>query len=80
MPKAPACLRCGLSVFQELKDVVHQRQLFPKLGRLIAQGILQAEHGKMRLDAPGTQPTHTTWWVYRDVNRASLFTIVMEAG
>jgi hypothetical protein len=79
LPKAPPCLRCGLSVFQELGDAIHQRRLLPKLGRLIARGEVFAQHGKIKL-ATGKQPTHTTWWAYRDVNRASLFSIVPEEG
>ena len=77
--KAPACLRCGLSVFREIRDAVHQRQLIPKLGNLIAQARLQAEHGKTKL-TEGKQPTHTTWWTYEGVHRASLFSVLGEEG
>jgi len=79
LPKAPACLRCGLSVFREIREAVHQRQLIPKLGSLIAQAQLQAEHGKTKL-TEGKQPTHTTWWAYEGINRASLFSVVREEG
>ena len=77
--KAPPCLRCGLSVFRELQDAFHQRQLFPKLGKLIAKAALQAAHGKTKL-TEGRQPTHTTWWPYEGVDRASLFALVAEEG
>jgi hypothetical protein len=73
----PECLRCGLSVFRELGDAVHQRSLFPKLGQWIAQAILNADHGKMMLTA-GQQPTHTTFWIYEGVDRPRLFAIVVE--
>lgn len=79
LPNAPACLRCGLSVFRELQDVLHQRKLLPKLGNTIAQATLSAEHGKTKLTT-GQQPTHTTWWAYQNVNRAGLFEIVAEKG
>jgi hypothetical protein len=79
LPKADPCLRRGLSVFRELGDAVHQRRLLPKLGRLVAQGVLRAEHGKTKLTT-GRQPTHTTWWSYAAVDRASLFSIVAEEG
>lgn len=79
LPRAPACLRCGLSVFRELRDAVHQRQLLPKLGNLIARAALLAEHGKTKMTR-GTQPSHTTWWAYEGVNRASLFSVVIEEG
>ncbi len=77
LPKAPPCLRCGLSVFRDLRDAVHQRLLLPRLGNWIAQGTLRAEHGKTKLTT-GKQPTHTTWWVYGGVERTSLFTVVSE--
>ena len=77
LQKAPACLRCGLSVFREIRDAVHQRHLIPKLGTLIAQATLRAEHGKTKLTS-GMQPTHTTWWAYEGVNRARLFSIVRD--
>lgn len=75
----PPCLRCGLSVFREFRDAVHQRTLFPKLGSLIAKATLEASHGKTAL-TKGQQPTHTTWWVYEGVNRASLFSVIAEEG
>lgn len=77
--RAPACLRCGLSVFRERGDAVHQRQLLPKLGNMIAKATLKAEHGKTKR-TKGQQPTHTTWWPYEGVNRRSLFSVTMEEG
>jgi hypothetical protein len=77
LPKAPACLRCGLSVFREVRDAVHQQLLIPKLGQWIAKATLKAEHGKTKL-TNGKQPTHTTWWTYDGVNRAILFAVVRE--
>jgi hypothetical protein len=76
---APACLRCGLSVFRELQDAVHQRQLMPKLGHLIAQATLEAEHGKTK-PTEGRQPSHTTWRAYEGLSRASLFAVVEEGS
>lgn len=76
---APACLRCGLSVFREVRDVVHQRLLLPKLGEFIASADLKPEHGKAKL-TPGTQPTHTTWWAYEGVQRANLFVVMATEG
>ena len=77
--KAPACLRCGLSVFRGMGDAVHQRQLIPKLGNLIVHAQLQPAHGKTKLTV-GKQPTHTTWWAYEGIDRASLFSVVREEG
>lgn len=79
MRAAPECLRCGLSVFRELGDAIHQRRLFPRLGQLIARGSLGADHGRTRLTT-GRQPTHTTWWPYTDADRAGLFSITTEEG
>jgi len=77
LPKAPPCLRCGLSVFREMRDAAHQRQLLPKLGNLIASATLLPEHGKTKL-TKGQRPTHTTWWAYEGVNRHSLFAVFAE--
>lgn len=77
LPRADACLGCGLSVFRELADAQHQRSLMPRLGRWIAAGTLRAEHGKARL-TPGSQPTHTTWWPCVRIDRAALFATVEE--
>ncbi len=79
LPKAPPCLRCGLSVFREIRDAIHQRQLLPKLGGLIAKAELAASHGKAKL-TKARQPSHTTWWSYEGVDRASLFSVVGEEG
>ena len=67
------------SVFREIRDAVHQRQLLPKLGNWIAQATFLPEHGKTKL-TEGWQPSHTTWWAYEGVNRASLFSVVREEG
>ena len=75
--KAPPCLRCGLSVFRQFQDADHQRKLMPKLGSLVASAKLRSMHGKTKL-TKGTQPTHTTWWVFDRVNRASLFSVNKE--
>jgi len=78
-PKAPPCLRCGLSVFREMKDAAHQRLLMPRLGSHIARSVLLPIHGKTKL-THGMQPTHTTWWAYDGVVRESLFFVMKEEG
>lgn len=40
MPTAPACQRCGLSVYGDQSDAVHTARKYPKIGRLIARGEL----------------------------------------
>jgi hypothetical protein len=77
LPKAPACLRCGLSVFRDKRDAIHQRLLLPKLGKWIATAELIPQLG-MTKRTSGTQPTHTTWWAYEGVNRAAAFSVVAE--
>jgi hypothetical protein len=72
MPKAPPCLRHGLSTFRRYEDANHQRDLLPYLGDKIAMAELKPEHGKTKL-TQGRQPTHTTWWPYEEVQRAGLF-------
>lgn len=75
MPKAPPCLRVGLSVFRTRDDVVHQAELFPFLGNQVASGEVCSEHGKTKL-TPGKMPSHTTWWPYLGVDRVALFPTV----
>ena len=75
MPKGDLCLRCGLSVFRIAIDAVHMRNKYPKLGNQIAKGTLQKNHGKTK--QTGTS-SHTTWWIYENVDRASLFTCVTD--
>lgn len=77
LKSAPECLRCGLSVFREFRDAMHQRRLMPKLGQWIARATLAAEHGKTKLTS-GQQPTHTTWWAYEGVDRVDLFSVVAQ--
>jgi len=77
LPSAPPCLRCGLSVFREKHDAVHQRALMPRLGRLIASATLRPEHGKTKATR-GVQPSHTTWWSFEGIDRAALFCVVGE--
>ncbi len=57
-PHRPACLRCGLSVHRILSDAIHTKTKYPKLGRLIARGILTNESGKTKQTG---QASHTTW-------------------
>lgn len=77
LPKGPACLRCGLSVFRTREDADHQHRAYPKLGRYAAIGTLEAQHGVAK-PTLGRQPTHTTWWPYEGVDRQSVFTTVEE--
>ncbi len=77
MPKRDPCLRCGLSVFRNQEDAEHQYQAYPKLGKFVSKGTLKAEHGVTKLTS-GRQPSHTTWWPYKGVNREVLFTETKE--
>ena len=78
MPDAPACLRCGLSVFGDDSDAAHMARKYPKIGHLIARGELSEAHGRAMLTT-GQRPTHTTWWPYAEVIRKDLFEVVREA-
>lgn len=75
LPKAPPCLRVGLSVFRTREDAVHQAALLPFLGDKVASGELRPEHGKTKL-TPGKMPSHTTWWPYPIVDRVAPFMTV----
>lgn len=79
LPQADPCLRCGLSVFRVVEDAINQQRLLPKLGNRIAKALLLSDHGKACL-TKGQQPTHTTWWPYAAVDRASLFAVVQKVA
>jgi hypothetical protein len=77
LPKAPPCIRCGLSVFRSRQDAEHQYRAYPKLGRFIARASLPSTHGVTKL-TEGRQPSHTTWWPFAGVDRAAIFAILEE--
>lgn len=79
LPNADPCLRCGLSVFREVEDALNQQKLMPRLGNKIAKALLEAAHGKACF-TKGQQPTHTTWWPYLGVSRATSFVVVQEVA
>lgn len=74
LPNANPCKRSGLSLLRAREDAAHQTQLFPKLGTLIFQAKLTAEHGKTQA-TPATLPSHTTWWPCEGLDRAALFAL-----
>lgn len=78
LPRADPCLRCGLSVFREIDDVLNQHRLMPRLGNYIFAAQLSPEHGKADY-TKGHQPSHTTWWPYESVDRLRLFEFVQKA-
>jgi hypothetical protein len=72
LPKAPPCLRAGLSTFRTLDDAERMALLFPVLGAFVARGQLDGGYGRS-LVTPGRQPTHTTVWPYVGVDRVAPF-------
>lgn len=72
LPKADPCKRVGLSLLRKFDDAIHQTELFPKHGKLIFRGDLNSSHGKTLL-TKGTLPTHTTWWPFEGIDRATPF-------
>ena len=74
-PNAPPCLRCGLSVYRTLDDVLHHIALLPSLGKVVARADLAPDHGLTK-PTPGSQPTHTTWWPIPEIDRPEIFTVV----
>ncbi len=72
LPKAPPCLRAGLSTFRALEEAERMALLFPVLGAFVAMGRLDAAYG-LSLLTPGREPTHTTVWPYMRTDRASPF-------
>jgi len=71
------CKRRGLSTYRKKEDAIHQQGLYPRLGRYIAAGELNATHGKV--DVPRSpRNSHVTWWPYDGVDRVAPFRIVFE--
>jgi len=70
-PKAPACRRCAVSVFDSFQGACHLLKLKPWIGNEISAGVLSPAAGKMqRMGSAG----HIEWWPYANVDRRSLFT------
>ena len=78
LPFAEPCLRCGLSVFTNLSDVIHQRTIYPMLGTFVAKGQLTTTDGVTML-TKGRFPSHTTWWPFERIDRARSFRVVEES-
>ena len=73
--KGDPCLRRGLSVLRSRLDAEHQHRLMPKLGSFVASGTLDEQHGKTKA-TPAAMPSHTTWWICENVDRASVLSSV----
>jgi hypothetical protein len=71
------CQAAGLSVYDDRRDAALCREKYPSLGKRIAQGILESEHGKLK-PTPTDGNSHTTWWPYEGVVREKLFKVVVE--
>ena len=78
-PNAPACQRCGLSVFRKVEDVRrllrHLWKNYPgkSYGPHIVKRELSPDDG--RIKATGS-PGHQTWWAYEGVERHISFEFV----
>jgi hypothetical protein len=72
LPKAPACLRAGLSMFRSVAEAERMALLFPVLGDFVARGQLDAQYGRSMLTT-GREPSHTTVWPFVQTDRAAPF-------
>ena len=72
LPKAPPCLRAGLSTFRRLDEAERMSLLFPVLGSFVALGALDVRYGVSML-TPGREPTHTTVWPFARTDRSAPF-------
>ena len=70
-----ARIRHGLSVFPDFASCSHQQSLFPILGKYIATARLDPSHGKIRHTPAKRNPSHMTWWPFKDLQRSLLFTL-----
>lgn len=71
-----ACTRHGISVFPDLASCIHQQKLMPHLGDLIGSAKLEPDHGRIAKTPSQNNPSHMTWWPYKETIRHELFKIV----
>lgn len=76
LPKAPPCLRAGLSMFRSVAEAERMALLFPVLGSFLASGLLDERYGRSKLTA-GREPSHTTVWPFVQTDRAAPFVTVV---
>ncbi|WP_286230273.1 hypothetical protein [Neobacillus mesonae] len=79
------CQACGLSVFKNLDDAIHQNNVlaesiyFQRKGlpkKKIAKGISNSKFGQIK-DTPAREHTsHVTYWVFKDKNIESHFKVI----
>lgn len=69
-PRAPACSRCAVSVFDTFRNACHLVKLKPSIGDHVARGILSPAAGKMSAPA---RSGHMDWWPYAGADRRSFF-------
>ena len=82
-PRANPCSRCSLSVFDNREaarsSLKSLRNRYPdRFGRHIAQGVLNADLGKMK--QAGSNASHWEWWAYEGIERHEPFLIVETLG
>lgn len=75
LPKAPPCLRAGLSMFRAVEEAERMALLFPVLGAFVARGELDAQYGRSMLTT-GREPSHTTVWPFMQTDRVAPFVSV----
>ncbi len=68
---APPCLRCGLSVYNSFENALHRLRLSPRLGKAIAEGLLESAAGKTEITSP--RSGHVAWWASLELPRSSWF-------
>lgn len=68
---APACARCGVSLFDSFDGAMHRRRLSPYLGAFISHGRLAPSAGKMKLTKPSSG--HIEWWAFEGTKRSGFF-------
>lgn len=79
LPMAPACRRCGLSVFRRVEDIRsllrHLRKAYPKkeYGSHVVRRLLAPGDGVIKLTG---KDGHHTWWASKGVARHEAFEFV----
>lgn len=73
------CRACSLSVFTNREDVINLQKRIPRWRKPVAIGRLEETSGKVKhTPSPGTNNSHHSWWVPKDVKPWALFHEIIE--
>ncbi len=75
------CIASGLSIYTEQEGIRRLRARVPRFRKMrVAEGQLNAEHGKMKNTPSRLHHSHHTWWVAADATPETDFTVITLKG